>query len=299
MAPKVKVRSGLSVDSIKENLKRKSEGGANGNEIWLAEGDVVKLRFLQEPNKWQFFDEHYNKGKGFFPCVGEDEGCEGCENDIPLSVDRVFTNVYVYEVERAARGAYKAKVQKINAVKLMKLDRNLQPVVLVHASKRGTLMDADVEISRLENNKYTTEWEAPSSKPKLEKGSLIDAEEHLQAKVDAMYGAKKKRKPVDEDEYEEEDVEEEEEDDDEPAPRRAGKASVKTAPKPASRKKAEVEEDDEEEEEEEERPTRKNTKVGKTSKKVNEDEDEDSEDDDYEEFERASSRTPKKSSRNR
>jgi hypothetical protein len=234
---KVPVRKGLSIDEIKENLNKGNGGGASKVMLMLSNEDVASLRILDDPDEWTFYDEHYTRSDGFQPCIGEDDGCAFCEEGERAST-RALVNVYVYKVDRAANGKFKAREEKIAGVRLLKLNRDFQTVLLGQASRKGTLKKYDAEITRDgagTETVYSVSLDRQTSDgPRIKKTDLIDATEYLSSIVDAFYGNKKGGKKKSK-----------KNDDDEP---KAKKSTKPKRPSPWDEDEDEAEEDEEEEE---------------------------------------------------
>lgn len=62
--------------------KKKNAIVSGGDGVWLRNfqrGDTT-VRFIDEPDEWIVFKEHYNSDKHWFPCSGE-TSCPGCSSD--------------------------------------------------------------------------------------------------------------------------------------------------------------------------------------------------------------------------
>ena len=55
---------------------------SSGNRTWirnLKQGEDLTVRFIDEPEDWYSYREHYSPEVYFFPCIGDD--CPGCNSD--------------------------------------------------------------------------------------------------------------------------------------------------------------------------------------------------------------------------
>lgn len=62
--------------------KKKDAAVSSGNGIWLRnfQRGETTVRFIDEPEDWIVFKEHYNSDKHWFPCSSE-VTCPGCSSD--------------------------------------------------------------------------------------------------------------------------------------------------------------------------------------------------------------------------
>jgi len=231
---KIPMQTGLSVKALKDRLNNSSGGGGGRKDfkmLMLGDGDTATVRFLDEPEKWVLFGEHFVQGKGFVPCLGEDGGCGPCEDGMNPS-ERGLVNVYVYEVERQERKVkgkkYDAKIEEPKRVLLLKMNNGLRASVIVRSERRKTVTDREVAITREgggTDTEYVLDWsDSKSAAPKISSKDKIDIPAYLQEMVDAYYGdnknsSKSKNKPkgrgrdYDEDEDLEEDTDLEDDED--------------------------------------------------------------------------------------
>lgn len=243
MAGKGKVRipmqTGLSIKALKDRLNTGSGGGGGRKDfklLMLRDGDTATVRFLDEPENWVLYKEHFVQGKGFVPCLGEDDGCEPCEEGNNAS-ERGLVNVYVLEVERQERKVkgkkYEAKIEEPKKVMLLKMSNGLRASIIVRYERRGTVMDREVSITRdgeSTDTEYVLDWaDSKSAAPKGISKDKIDIPDFLQEIVDAYYKdskpttsksksknkAKKRERDDEDDELEEEEELEEDFDEDE------------------------------------------------------------------------------------
>lgn len=77
MPLKIKGGKSGSVDRLKKEMEKSS-----GSRTWirnLKQGEDLTVRFIDEPEDWYSYREHYSPEVNFFPCIGED--CPGCNSD--------------------------------------------------------------------------------------------------------------------------------------------------------------------------------------------------------------------------
>lgn len=90
----VKIAGGKagSIDKLKQALDR-SKG--NFETTWirsLKANEDLTVRFLSEPDEWYSYKEHYDQTHYYYPCIGEESGCPGCQSDTRAS-QRWLANV--------------------------------------------------------------------------------------------------------------------------------------------------------------------------------------------------------------
>lgn len=180
---RVRSQSFDSLSSLKKSVKGGGRG-ASGKVAYIPE-DPLLVRFLQEPNKWVEYFEHYNGPNSdprYSPCVTD---CERCEDG-----------------NKAAK-KYLANVLDVtkNAVVALKMPTSLVEQLLKFEGKYGTVIDRDYELSREGSGLDTTYSAIPESPTRVSVSryakSLFDLEDLLEQWVDEEDGD-------DEDEEEEE-----------------------------------------------------------------------------------------------
>lgn len=77
----VKAKVVGSVGQLKNMLTKGANAGALTR---IADKQELKVRFLEEPDTWVQYPEHYVQGQGFFPC-SEGGTCSGCADGIRAS----------------------------------------------------------------------------------------------------------------------------------------------------------------------------------------------------------------------
>jgi hypothetical protein len=196
------------IETLQKDAQQRSS-----KEIRFKDKEAVTIRFLEEPEKWHRFDEHYinGDGGGFVPCIGD-----GC----PLDND---------PNSRATR-RWLANVVDVGSgeVRLLKMTRALvETFVLKYQRAKGTLKKRNYTITRLgggTDTKYDVEnedtgpLEIGGREVNLKKLKLIDVDVELTERIQRFFGGAttgkaKTGKGADDDE-DEDDYEEDEEDTD-------------------------------------------------------------------------------------
>lgn len=242
---KVPVQTGQSVKQTQERLKNSRSGGGDNRLLLLKDGDEARIRFLGNTEEWVNYGEHYSKTAGYIPCIGEEDGCNFCDDDQYAS-DRALVNVYVYNVERAPNKGNKAKNEKIEGVRLLKMTQKIQTDLTARAARLAKrdeeLTDRDATIIRSgeqTDTNYTIDWDEKKTKvPSGAKKDKIDIIGYLEERVNSYYGPGTKKKSSKRD-VDDDDMDMDDQDDDEELDMEDN------------------DDDEEEEEEEEEKPKRK------------------------------------------
>lgn len=168
-------------DNIRDDVKR-----ASGQGDWiksLQDGKDLRVRFLQDPEQWKKYREHYSQETKFFPCKGERNGCPGCNSDsdqLKKSSRRYVSKVL--DVKEAKVIALKMPVDLANRV-IGKADRN-----------GGTLLTRDYTLIRTGKGLDTTydveaedKSEVDLARYSTDAGS-IDIEKMLQDQYEEAFG---------------------------------------------------------------------------------------------------------------
>lgn len=121
-------------ENVREDIKRSSGGGD-----WLKtvqDGKDLRVRFLQDPEDWYKFQEHYSDETKFFPCTQNNEcpGCNSANEKMRKRSRRYAANVL--DVKEGKVVALKLPLDLANRV-TNKCDRN-----------NGTLLDRDLTLIR-------------------------------------------------------------------------------------------------------------------------------------------------------
>lgn len=69
----------------REELATTLEDSQNWDTVWvryIPSEDEITVRFLTEPDEWFRYREHWGDSvRSYYACIGEDEGCPGCNAD--------------------------------------------------------------------------------------------------------------------------------------------------------------------------------------------------------------------------
>lgn len=166
----VKIQGGKagSVNRLKKDMA-KSTGGKTWIKNVRADEDMT-VRFLTEPEDWYSYREHYDPDIHFFPCIGRDADCPGCEHDsekVQRTSRRYLANAY--DVENGQ-------------VVPLKLPLDLANRLVARYERNGdTLMNRDYTLHRMGKGLDTTYDVTPEDKSKFDasKHDLIDLEKAL------------------------------------------------------------------------------------------------------------------------
>lgn len=241
-----------SAKAVKKSLK----GGGQANVKTISAEDSLTVRFLDEPEDWHGYYEHW-LSDGPKPCVTDE--CEGCESDDPDEKRRSF---------KYLANAYVVDDQKVWALKMPK---SLVEILMNFYQKyRGTLLDRDYELSRTGSGQFDTKYmAAPEDRQKMnlsrfdkkkhdlgelldtlvngEEDDLDDDDEEVRKPRSKKKSGSRPKKSRDDDPWDDEDDEdppwddedEDEDEDDEPVRRRPVKKK-KSSTKPTVKKKTTV-----------------------------------------------------------
>lgn len=250
---------GQKSGSLRNLKKTLAKGGGKGFIKFIPKNGSMNVRFIQEPEEWVNYAEHYDEvAKASFPCTMEND-CPGCRSDSRKSY-RYLCNV----VDRDDK----------DRVIALQLPKDLANRLVIKYEKWGTITDRDIELSR-SGEKLDTVYDLDASQPDRKNISGFqpqDLEKVLEEAFNKVFGeddeedepvvevrtrkksaastvAKRTSKAAAVDEDSDEDTEEDEEPEEEvkPAKKAAKKATKKAAPP-----EPEFEEDDEDEDEPEE-----------------------------------------------
>lgn len=166
----VKISGGKagSVSRLKKDMA-KSTGGRTWIKNVRADEDMT-VRFLTEPEDWYAYREHYDPDVNFFPCIGKDNDCPGCESEsekVQRTSRRYLSNAF--DVENGA-------------VIPLKLPLDLANRLVARYERNGdTLLNRDYTLHRMGKGLDTTYDVTPEDKSKFEvsKHQLIDLEKAL------------------------------------------------------------------------------------------------------------------------
>jgi hypothetical protein len=228
-----------NLKKVKDSLKSKASSVKN-----VPSENSITVRFLENPEEWHGYYEHYSDEDGYHPCVEGD--CDSCQSDNPEIKRRAFrylANGYVVDDQR---------------VWPIKMPKSLVEQLVNYYEKKGTLLDRDYELSKSgsgkNNTKYMASPDAPSNMNlKRFESKMFDLDEVLEKMVDGdepeddePVSSKKKSKKSrrhevddddddDDDPWEDDDDDDDDDDDEDDEPiRRKKKSSTK---KPTAKRK--------------------------------------------------------------
>jgi len=166
----VKIAGGKT-GSVKR-MKKEMDSSTSGR-TWirgLKEGEDLTVRFLQEPDEWYSYREHYDPDTHFFPCIGRNSDCPGCEH----SSDKV---------QRTSRRFIAAALEtETGQVVPLKLALDLANRLVARYERNGdTLLNRDYTLHRMGKGLDTTYDVSPEEKSDvdLSQYELPDAEAAL------------------------------------------------------------------------------------------------------------------------
>lgn len=131
-----------SAKAVKRSLKK----GGQANVKNIPGEDSLTVRFLDEPEDFHGYYEHWVGGQPL-PCTTDE--CAGCESDDPDEKRRSF---------RYLANAYVVDDQKVWALKLPKTI--VEQLMAFYTKYKGTLLDRDYELSRTGSGQYDTKYMA-------------------------------------------------------------------------------------------------------------------------------------------
>lgn len=157
-----------SVSRLKKDMAKSTSGTT-----WIRNvrpDEDMTVRFLTEPDDWYSYREHYDPDVHFFPCIGKDNGCPGCEH-------------HSEKVQRASR-RYLANAYDVEQGQVipLKLPLDLANRLVARYERAGdTIVDRDYTLHRMGKGLDTTYDVTPESPSKFDasKHKLIDLEKAL------------------------------------------------------------------------------------------------------------------------
>lgn len=223
--------AGGRIGSMKE-LEKSLKSKGNPNVRVISAENSLTVRFLEDPEDWHGYHEHYYDGN-YMPCA---DGCPACASDDPDEKRRTF---------KYLANAYVVDDQKVRAVKLPK---SLVEILAAYKKKYGTLLDRDYELSRTGSGQNDTRYmgvpETPT-KMKLSRFTPLDLSEVLQSMLgdddddddddEPVAKKKKKSKKSDPSPWQDDD-----EDDDEPVVKKSKKKKSASSKSGAKKSKPAV-----------------------------------------------------------
>lgn len=177
--------------NVREDVKRSTGGGKFLRTI--RDGKDCRVRFLQDPEDWFKYREHFSQATKFFPCTN-DSSCPGCSSDdekLAKSSRRYIANVVIV-AEKDAKDE--------GQVALLKIPVDLANRLINKADRNGgTLLTRDYTLIRTGNSLDTTyDAEAEDKAPvNTEAFPKLDPEPYLAEMFDSAWGTDKLEKIVD------------------------------------------------------------------------------------------------------
>jgi hypothetical protein len=175
---------------IRADLVRSTSGAQ-----WLRtvrDGKDLRVRFLQDPEDWDKYKEHYGQSAGFFPCT-QDARCPGCTSDderMKKASRRYISQVLIVQEEGA---------QDVGKVAALKMPLDLANRVVNKCDRNGgTLLNRDYTLIRTGNGldtEYDVEVEDKSTID-LNKFEHVDVEGILTSMFESAWGAPSQPKPA-------------------------------------------------------------------------------------------------------
>lgn len=157
----------------KKASEYEKEREAASDEVWIKgfrDGET-RIRFLDEPDDFVTYREHYEEAIGYFPC-SEESDCVGCKDDSAKVRDR------------SRKFAFHA-LNSENSQQVFKVGSRLQRTLKSKAQRLGTICDRDYTVIRsgkgmneitydLESgDKYDTSYD-PKSEPPYDIGGILN-----------------------------------------------------------------------------------------------------------------------------
>jgi len=123
-----------TVQKLKQNLIAASGGGNSRKLLLIREDEPVKVRFLQNPDKWMIFYEHYvPDSKMFVPALDPDPLANHSDERVRKTSLRHMTNVLNIETMQVC---------------LLKMNQDLTNRLMMRFTRYETLTDRNYEIVR-------------------------------------------------------------------------------------------------------------------------------------------------------
>lgn len=172
-------------ENVRDDIKRSSGQGNFMKNV--QDGKDLRVRFLQDPEDWYKFREHYSEETKFFPCT-QDDACPGCNSDsekLKKSSRRYAASVL--DVKEGKVICLKMPVDLANRV-TSKCDRN-----------GGTLLDRDYTLIRTGKGLDTTYDVEAEDKTVIDvsRYEKIDPEPLLVESFEEAFGTKERERVED------------------------------------------------------------------------------------------------------
>jgi len=123
--------------SAAEAAEEPSRGGAGGNWIRRLKEGRQTMRFLQEPENWTYYWEHFSPAGFSFACNNE-EDCPGCTSD----------NEKMKKVERRIACNILHSFNGVEYVDVIKFGNTVKDKLNNRAQRLGTITDRDYTIDK-------------------------------------------------------------------------------------------------------------------------------------------------------
>jgi hypothetical protein len=129
--------------NIRADLERSNNrSGGAGWMRTIKDKKDLRVRFLQDPEDWLQYREHYSRSTGFFPCI-DDDTCGGCASE-DEKLQRKSTRYVAQVLIQHEEGA-----KDIGEVKALKIPSPLANRLVARADRNGgTLLNRDYTIIR-------------------------------------------------------------------------------------------------------------------------------------------------------
>jgi hypothetical protein len=187
------------VGSISRLKTMLAKGAGSGALTRIADKQELHVRFMEEPETWVQYLEHFDRANGFFPC-SDDGTCLGCQDSTRAS-KRYLVNAVDLDERR---------------VIALVLPHSLADELAKKYDRFNTLLDRQYDLSRQGTGKNDTTYSVDYHEPKrfdLSRFELLDLMEILETQL-----------PKDNDAFEDD-----EEDDARPAPKKAAAPAARRA----------------------------------------------------------------------
>lgn len=159
--------AGGRIGSMKE-LEKSLKSKGNPNVKIIPAEDSITVRFLEDPEDWHGYYEHYYE-KSYVPCADPCDACDSDDADERKKTFKYLANAYVVDDQK---------------VRALKLPKSLVEILAAYRKKYGTLLDRDYELSRTGSGQNDTKYmgvpETPT-KMKLSRFTPLDLDDVLQS----------------------------------------------------------------------------------------------------------------------
>lgn len=166
---------GQKSGSLKNLKKTLAKGGGKGFIKFIPKNGSMNVRFIQEPEEWVNYVEHYDQvARKSFPCNGE-ANCPGC-----VSGERKSSRYLANVVDR----------DDSERVVPLQMPKDLANRLVVKYEKWGTLTDRDIELSR-SGEGLDTVYDLDPSVPdrrRIDKYQPLDLLQVLEDAFNAVFG---------------------------------------------------------------------------------------------------------------